>query len=201
MPRLRKDERAQSMAETRERILDASAAAFAALGYDKANVNHIARDAGLSIGTVYNYFPSKRDLMLAFIEETSQLHVSSIIEQVMLEEDPERRIEIFFQAGFAFVEDHVTPSRAIFNALNGPDEDFKAQLFAAYQPLFQLLGESVLGQGIARNLFRQLDPGRTANLLMLIYLGACSQLSPEGKPWVGAGQVSEFVLHAVRQLG
>src|SRR5215207_10383484 len=55
----------------RTRLLEAAAAEFADAGVDGANVNRISLAAGLAKGTIYNYFPSKRDLFLAVVREAS----------------------------------------------------------------------------------------------------------------------------------
>lgn len=39
------------------------------LGYSRATVRSIAKACGVSLGTVYNYFPSKDDLIAAFVLE------------------------------------------------------------------------------------------------------------------------------------
>lgn len=200
-PRYKSTDRNHAMQATRQLLLDAAAVEFAQYGFDRANVNHIADMAGFSIGTFYNYFPSKRDLMNAFIDDTSRMHVDYIVERVHTAPDPAKRIGAFFQAGFTFVESHPVKSRAIFNALNGPDENFRERLFQGYQPLFQLLSEDVLGLGIAQGIFRQLDPVSTAGLLMLIYLGAGSQFNAQGQLWMDPGQVSDFVLHSLQKGG
>lgn len=197
-PRYKKSAREEAMQVTRGRLMEAAAEEFARYGYDKANVNNIAEAAGYAIGTVYNYFPSKRHLMLAFIDETAQMHVDYIVEQVMQEQDPALRMEAFFRAGFTFVETHGMQAKAIFNTLNGPDEEFRMRLFQGYEPLFQLLGEEVIGLGITRGDFHQVDPVNTAGLLMLIYLGTGSQFSPEGKLWMSHEQVADFVLNSLK---
>ena len=38
-------------------------------GYDGASTNRVAREAGVSIGTLYQYFPSKDSLVLAVMEK------------------------------------------------------------------------------------------------------------------------------------
>ena len=197
-PRYKKTVRDQVMQETRQLLMEAAAEEFAQNGYDKANVNRIAEAAGFAIGTVYNYFPSKRVLMLAFIDDTAQLHVDYVLAQVKSEQDPGQRIEAFFKAGFAFVETYTTQAKAIFNTLNGPDEEFRARLFQGYQPLFQLLSEDVIAPSIAQGDFRRVDPVATAGLLMLIYLGTGSQFSPEGGLWMDYTQVADFVLHSLK---
>lgn len=197
MARHQKDKKNAIMSETRRKLIEAAAQEFSLQGFNKANVNHIAEQAGFSIGTLYNYFPTKRELMLAFITDSSQQHVQFIHDNVLQAERPTHRLEVFFEAGFAFIQQHITLAKAIFNTLNGPDEEFKLRLFQAYQPLFHLLGEKIIGQGIAQGIFRKVDPANTANLIMLVYLGVGSQFNREGKLWVQPEQVSEFVLNSL----
>jgi TetR/AcrR family fatty acid metabolism transcriptional regulator len=197
-PRYKNSTKEEAMQKTRKLLLEAAAEEFAREGYDKANINHIAEAAGFSIGTVYNYFSSKRDLMFAFINEVTKKHIDFMIGQVELEKDPHKRIEAFFNAGYAFVEKNTTQMKAILNALNGPNIEQKEVLFQAYLPLFQLLSEEVVSTGIAYGDFRQVDPNTTARLIMQIYLGTSSQLSPEGKPWIDHAQVADFVLHSLQ---
>lgn len=185
------------MSETRMKLLLAAADEIANQGFDKANVNRIAEAAGFSIGTFYNYFPSKRALMIAFIEEMSQLHVNYILARVTHEEDPKRQIEVFFNTGFSFIEDNLIQSRAIFNTLNGADEKFKEQLFQAFQPLFGLLSDSI-SQGVEQDIFQSRDLESTVTLIMLIYLGAGAQLNREGKHWLQPDHVSAFILNSLQ---
>ncbi len=50
------------------RILDAAAHVFAELGYTATTTNHVAKAAGVSIGSLYQYFPNK-DALLVALEE------------------------------------------------------------------------------------------------------------------------------------
>ena len=201
MARHKQTQREAIRNETRQKLLGATVKELAEQGFDKANVNHIAEQAGFSIGTLYNYFPTKRELMYAFIQETAQLHVSYIQDRVMVDALPQRRLETFFDAGFTFIEENISRAKAIFNTLNGPDEEFKLRLFEAYQPLFQLLSEDVINRGIQQSVFRPVNTVETANLIMLIYLGVGSQFNREGKLWVTASMVSSFVLNSLLNGG
>lgn len=53
---------------TVEAILEAAARVFAALGYAGTTTNKVAIRAGVSIGSLYEYFPSKDALLVALIE-------------------------------------------------------------------------------------------------------------------------------------
>jgi AcrR family transcriptional regulator len=186
------------MNDSKKKLLQAATLEISEKGFEKANVNHIAEAADLSVGTLYNHFPTKRNLMHAIIDESSQLHVAHIVDSVMLASDPISRMKAFFDAGFAFIEANIIASKIVFNTLNGSDEDFKQRLFKAYLPLFELLSREVIGPGESQKIFQNLDQKRIVNLIMFIYLGTGSQFDDEGKLWMKSTEVSTFVLNALR---
>ncbi len=57
--------------ERRKQILDAAMLVFTRHGYDKARMDDIAQEAGLSKGSLYWYFESKKDLFLALLNATT----------------------------------------------------------------------------------------------------------------------------------
>ncbi|AUX21420.1 hypothetical protein SOCEGT47_019040 [Sorangium cellulosum] len=64
-----------------ETIVEAAARVFDAHGYDGANTNQIARIAGVSVGSVYQYFPNK-DALVTALHERHVRHMLELIEQV-----------------------------------------------------------------------------------------------------------------------
>lgn len=54
---------------TVEAIVKATARVLIEEGYDRASTNRIAQAAGVSIGSLYQYFPSKEALVAALVEE------------------------------------------------------------------------------------------------------------------------------------
>ena len=56
-------------ARRQEQILAAALEIFSQKGYTAATIPEIARKAGLAAGTIYLYFPNKRDLFIKVIEE------------------------------------------------------------------------------------------------------------------------------------
>ena len=63
----RKEPRQRRSADTRERILDAAARVFAERGY-AGTTNHIAAEASLSVGSLYQYFPNKDSILVELID-------------------------------------------------------------------------------------------------------------------------------------
>src|SRR5712675_3043359 len=56
----------------RERILESARAAFAESGAD-AQIDHVARHAGVGVGTVYRHFPTKQALLTELVRQTFRL--------------------------------------------------------------------------------------------------------------------------------
>jgi AcrR family transcriptional regulator len=199
MPRHKDAERNQVMSETRRLLLDAATSEFARDGYNGANINCISKAAGFAKGTIYNYFPSKRALMLSLIDEIAASHHRFVAEQVWQEEEPVHRLQRFFQAGVDWIIGYLAQGRVMLTVLNGPDAEFKRRMAQGYQPMHQLLIEDILLPGMERGLFRQLDPGETAGLLMTLYLGIGSTVDEEGRSRLAPEWISEFVLGGLRK--
>lgn len=61
--------------ERRRQILDAAVTVFSRRGFDGSTLAHVAREAGVSVGTVAHYFGSKADLF----EEALQDHFLEVV--------------------------------------------------------------------------------------------------------------------------
>ncbi len=59
--------------EKREKIIQIAVSEFASNGFRGANINVIAKKAGISIGSMYNYFATKEDLFLTCMDEGYKL--------------------------------------------------------------------------------------------------------------------------------
>ena len=70
--------------DKRENIRTVAAAEFARHGFKAANINVIAKKAGISIGSMYNYFNSKEDLFLTVIDYGYQV-LEKVISEIDLE--------------------------------------------------------------------------------------------------------------------
>jgi AcrR family transcriptional regulator len=72
----RKSAKQERSVATVNAILAATARVLVREGYDRANTNRIAETAGVSIGSLYQYFPSKEALVAALIDQ----HAEEMIE-------------------------------------------------------------------------------------------------------------------------
>jgi len=71
---------------TRQALLEAATHAFEERGYDETTTAEIARRAGVSVGSVYGYFPDKRAILLEIVHET----VEQMSDRIVAELDPAR---------------------------------------------------------------------------------------------------------------
>jgi AcrR family transcriptional regulator len=199
MARHKESEREKVRGQTRQALLAAATKAFARDGYAGANIDRISLAAGFAKGTIYNYFPSKRALMLTLIEEIAESHTAFIKDQVNHEEQPGMLLMRFYEAGFAFVAQNPARAELMITALYGSDSEFKHHMYQAYQPLFRFVEKRIVSPGIEQGSFRPLDPASTSTLLMTIYLGTSSQVRADGRPWLEPQLVADFALHGLYQ--
>lgn len=75
--------------DKRRRVLDCAKREFGRHGYAGTNVNVVAREARISVGSLYQYFRTKENLFLTLIEE-SHVTLASVIDGIF------SRIPLFF---------------------------------------------------------------------------------------------------------
>jgi AcrR family transcriptional regulator len=66
--------------EKEAQILDGAASVFAEAGYEGASMARIAAVAGVSKGTLYNYFAGKRELFAAFMQRVCDAKIRLIFD-------------------------------------------------------------------------------------------------------------------------
>jgi AcrR family transcriptional regulator len=197
MPRYKDSQRENSRSSTRQLLLKAAIEMIAEVGFDNANINQISLTAGFAKGTIYNYFPSKDALMLTLISEIGGYHAWFIADEVRHETDPVSRLKRFFSAGFRYIEENPAAAQVLLVTLYSTRQEFRQAMAAAYQPMFQVMGEDILGEGTARGIFRAVDIPSTTTLLLTLYLGAGSQRDSNQKVYQNPDTVADFALQAL----
>jgi len=80
----------------RRQIMAGADAVFNRLGFDAASMNDIAREAGVSKGTLYVYFESKEELFVALLGEQRERHAEDLF--AALSDDPDLDHALFLLA-------------------------------------------------------------------------------------------------------
>jgi AcrR family transcriptional regulator len=137
-------------------ILEAAKEIFSNTGYHAADVNEIAQLAKIAKGTVYLYFPSKKDLFLAVIEagiNSLKLQMRSTIKE---NTNPLEKIKsairtymLFFKNDQKFYRLLVNPDLEIFEDVS---EKFKDIKLAKLPQMADTIND-----GINKKLIRSID--------------------------------------------
>lgn len=66
--------------ERKEKILNVGIEEFSSNGYENANINIIAKKAGISIGLMYKYFSTKEDLFITCVQRGMEILENAVDE-------------------------------------------------------------------------------------------------------------------------
>ncbi len=72
--------------DRKEKILEVGINEFASKGYEKANINIIAKKAGISIGLMYKYFSTKEDLFITCIQRGMSI-LDNAVDEILKSDD------------------------------------------------------------------------------------------------------------------
>lgn len=90
----------------REEILDAAAQLFAEWGYAGADTQELADRLGVGKGTIYRYFPSKRDLFLATADRVMRRLAARLNEVVASQDDQLDQVVAAIEAFLEFFDEN-----------------------------------------------------------------------------------------------
>ena len=192
----------QVRANRRAQILEAARGVFAQHGYHAANVSDVAAAAGVSQGTVYHYFESKEELLMAVYEEWETTNL-------------DREIDAALAAAPTFAGKLAALARSAAKRVEGSGELLNAQVeFWSHIPrheairerfriLFTSLGAELaqlIRAGMKAGEFRRVDADSLARLLIAAYDGLIVQwlADPGSVDWeTSADTLIAVVLHGL----
>ena len=90
--------------KSREKILAAALELFANKGYDATSIDSIAKKAGISKGLIYNYFESKKSILIAIFNDAMKMGEDMIMGQMSVK-DPLLRKKAIIELTFAMIKD------------------------------------------------------------------------------------------------
>ncbi len=109
--------RGRQKQERERRIVKAAKRLFASKGYAEVPMETVAARAGLAVGTIYNYFPSKSALLLAIVRsETKSLLARG---RKILDEPPRDPVAAVSAFTEIFLEDFTRDDRRLWRELFG----------------------------------------------------------------------------------
>ena len=129
-------------AEREAQILDAATKVFASKGFRAATTREIAAEAGVSEGTIYNYFDSKYDLLIAMSQRLA-LESLQQLDDLPPEEDVRAYITALVTDRFDLLVKHMDLIRALMPEVLVDDDLRQAYVEQVLSPALSYLGQYI----------------------------------------------------------
>ena len=196
MPKITAPTIAAHRARTRERIMEAVKELIKSQGIDRVSMTDVASAAGITRTALYNYFPDKPALLLAFTEQVSTTFMERYERELPSGVSASRRLSAFVRLQLEGIIEHPHPPAAELGASLGPDA---YQALASHVAPMQRLLTDVLEEGVTAGEFDHVLPCDRVAALTLSMVG--SQRLPLASGEVDFDQthalVTRFVLRAL----
>ncbi len=174
----------QRSEETKTRILEAAIKLFSSRGYNKASVDDICQEAGISKGAFYHHFKSKQALFLALLDGWLQF-VDNAIEATKDQTVPETFMLLTqaFPYVFGTAGDNL-PMFLEFWLQASRDKKIWEAGIAPYRRYHRYF-TSLIQKGVEEGSFVEVDPELASRMITSTAMGLLLQslLDPKGAKW------------------
>jgi AcrR family transcriptional regulator len=159
----------------RERILESARAVFAKCGAD-AQIDDVARQAGVGVGTVYRHFPTKEALLVELLREKFRLFATRGREALEQDGEPFAVFEQLLRRN----AETTAGDAAVQHALAGAGEHIWMQAEAEQQELLAVTEELIARARRDGTVRQDLE----ANDIAMLMCGVCSTMGDKpGFDW------------------
>ena len=183
----------------RERIIAAAARLFGEKGYHDTTTAEIAESAGVAAGTIYIYFSSKEELLVAVFEEFLGQHMERLREGVELEPTPKKKLDRLLSLGLKLMQDNPDSARIFLSQLRQSTEMITTVAKRSSRAYKDII-ESILVEGIRSGLCREVDVPAVASMLFGAWQTTVLEWVADGCSYTLTDKTEEltnFVLHGV----
>lgn len=165
----------ESRDQGRKRILEAARRVFLERGFEAANLDEVAKRAGVAKGTLYRYFESKAEIYVEVLVWNSD----AFVERMRHTMDPALAADEQILATGRFYVKHYAEHPEYFRIFWAVDNqrmigELPAPLLNVVWDLWNRCLEivvEIIGRGIKDGIFAPCDPRETANVLWLLANG------------------------------
>jgi AcrR family transcriptional regulator len=163
----------ETTAERREEILSAAMTCFMRKGYYRATMDDIVAESGLSKGTLYWYFKSKKELFLALIHAMME-QIEQGWEAVIGDANKSATEKLQLTMTLFRVEfGEMAPFFGIMMeawSLTRHDPDVEALVKDLYTPYLDIMSR-IIAEGVASAEFEAQSAEKTAMVILILYDG------------------------------
>ncbi|MEV6868285.1 TetR/AcrR family transcriptional regulator [Streptosporangium subroseum] len=165
VPRISAATIGEHRAQTRDRILRAVSRLSRDQGIDAISMTDVASEAGITRTVLYNYFPDKAALLLAFTERVTHYFIESYQRELPEQASPAEQLRVFVRLQLTGLLAHPHPGPADLSAALGPDA---YQRLADHVAPMQRILTGIIDSGVASGDFQASDVATTARIILTV---------------------------------
>ncbi len=165
----------------RQMILKAALRIFAHKGLNDFKVIEVAQAAGIGKGTIYEYFPSKDELIVGCFSQFMAEFDQHVAEQLTELTDPAEKVRRLVSATFEYCLADPVLMQAMFDfyAAAIPRRDGKS-LLSGLAPMYRQMVDhvaSIIDEGIRDGSFRPVDSTLVSSMVLALLDGLFFQIA------------------------
>ncbi len=130
-----------------EQIREAAIRVFSREGFHRARMETIAHEAGVAVGTIYNYFPSKKDLLISIFEKEMEERLAFFEQLRQSGRTIPEQLAALLEQHFSLLRGRTELSRVLLQEQFNPREGVKERFSAFHQRLFERI-EGLIQEGV-----------------------------------------------------
>lgn len=183
----------------RERIIEAAAKLFGDKGYHDTTTAEIAESAGVAAGTIYIYFSSKEELLVAVFEEFLGKHMERLQAGVDRERTAKDKLVRLLTLGLELMQDNPDSARIFLSQLRQSTKMITTVAKRSSRAYKDII-EGVLAEGARTGLCRDTNVPAATSMLFGAFQSTVLDWVADGCTYRltdMAGELIEFVLHGV----
>ena len=163
-----------------ELIRQAAVRVFSRKGFYKARAEEIAQEAGVAVGTIYNYFANKEEILLSIFQTEFEERIKLFRELLERNLSLPEIIQRILEAHFALLKQRGGLARVLVRERFNPGPGFEEQSIELYREMTGHL-EKIISIGIKQGVVRPCHPRIVANALIGVVesISVCAMTSPE----------------------
>ncbi|MEU8249684.1 TetR/AcrR family transcriptional regulator [Nonomuraea sp. NPDC048916] len=165
MPRISAANLSEHRAQTLERIFEAISRLSRDRAIDDISMTDVAAAAGVARTVLYNYFPDKGALLLAFSERVTDYFIERYERELPVHAPAAERLTAFVRLQLNGLQAHPHPGPVEMSAALGPEA---YQALAGHVAPMQEILSRIIAAGVASGEFRRLDPAAAARSVMAV---------------------------------
>lgn len=178
------DKKAQILRAARSVVMDG--------GFGQLQMNAVAAAAGVAVGTIYRYFPSRAELCAAIVSTTSQREVDVLAGIAVAEGSPSQKVR---DAVRTFAARAMRSQRLAYGLIFEPIDPEVESTRLRYRRSIARVFETIIREGIASGEFRKVDVEVAGACLVGAFMeGLIGSLAPDtGGIQARADEIAEAI--------